>query len=615
MLFERVPTLSTHIPESVISEIEARTNIVELISDYVPLKKAGKNHKGLCPFHKEKTPSFTVTEERSIFYCFGCQVGGNVFSFLMRMENISFPEAVRDLGKRCGVVVPDREASVKEEAKGRHRELLHQVNRLAGKYYHHILMHEKEGEAGREYLERRGFPLEVAAQFRLGYARDAWDGLLSFLKEKRVPPDTAVEVGLIMPKRSGGHYDRFRGRLIFPIIDERGRVNGFGGRTLLEGPAAENTPKYLNSPESAIYSKRTSLYGIEIAKRVMREMDAAIIVEGYLDLIRLHQHGFRHTAATLGTALTPEHIKIVKRYAGKIFLLFDSDTAGLLAAERSLELFLNQKMSARVVQLPSGHDPDSLLREVSSETFERYIDQAPPLFEFILGKKMAAARDETVEIKARVAESMIPMLRQVRSRIERDLYIRTMADILNLNESVIRREMQISSRRDAPDRPGPNDTAPLPPSRAPRAEEAIIELVLTNQFIADKARQEDPFAAFSNDLMRQAGKYAIEYLEDHDTVDPAQLMERVENEALRAEIARLSCAISSVDPPVALKIYRDSLLRIRLDRIRNERRLLQASLREAEQADDREQATRILSQMGELIHREKELMHEQTVEH
>ncbi len=608
--------MSAYIPESVISEIEARTNIVEFISDYVPLKKAGKNHKGLCPFHKEKTPSFTVTEERGIFYCFGCQVGGNVFSFLMRMESVSFPEAVRDLGKRCGVVVPDREASDEEEAKGRHRELLYGVNRLAGKYYHNILLHEKEGKGGREYLGQREFPLDLAAQFRLGYAIDAWDGLLRFLKEKGVPQEIAAEVGLLMPKRGGGHYDRFRGRLMFPIIDERGRVNGFGGRTLLKGAAAENTPKYLNSPESAIYSKRHSLYGIEIAKRAMREMDAAIIVEGYTDLIRMHQHGFKHTAATLGTALTPEHIRVMKRYADKVFLIFDSDNAGLLAAERSLELFLNQKTSARVVQLPSGHDPDSLLREVSRETFERYIDQAPPLFEFILGKKMTAARNETVEIKAKIAESMIPMLRKVQSRIERDLYIKNMAEILNLNESVIRREIKIPSRPDALNqRRSPMDTASPLPGRAPRAEEAIIELVLTNHFIAGKARQEDPFAFFSNELMRRIGRHILEYLEDHDAVDPAQLMERVEDEALRAEIARLSCANSSAEPSVALKIYQDSLLRIRLDQIRSERRLLQSSLREAEKADDREQATRILSQMGELIHREKELMHEQAVEH
>lgn len=609
--------MSAYIPESVISEIEARTNIVELISDYVPLKKAGRNHKGLCPFHKEKTPSFTVTEDRGIFYCFGCQVGGNVFSFLMRMENVSFPEAVRDLGKRCGVVVPDRDASDEEEAKGRHRELLYGVNRLAGKYYYHILMHEEEGKAGREYLERREIPLELAGQFKLGYAIDAWDGLLRFLKEKGVPQETAAEVGLLMPKRGGGHYDRFRGRLMFPIIDERGRVNAFGGRAIGKGPAAENTPKYLNSPESEIYSKRSSLYGIEIAKRAMREMDAAIIVEGYLDLIRMHQHGFKHTAATLGTALTPDHIRIMKRYAGKVFLLFDSDNAGLLAAERSLELFLNQKMATRIVQLPSGHDPDSLLREVSRESFERYIDQAPPLFEFILGNKMTAARNETVEIKAQIAESMIPMLRKVHSRIERDLYIKKMAEILNLDESVIRREIKIPSRPDALDRrSGPTDPASPPtPGRIPRAEEAIIELVLTNHSIAGKARMEDPFAFFSNELMRRVGRYALEYLEDHDAVDPAQLMERVEDDALRAQIARLSCASSSAEPSVALKIYEDSLLRIRLDQIRNERRLLQSSLREAEQADDREQATRILSQMGELIHKEKELMHEQAVEH
>ena len=310
--------MAIFIPEDKISEIKNAADIVDVVSESVLLKKAGKNFIGLCPFHSEKTPSFTVSSDKQIFHCFGCGTGGNVFSFMMKQEGLSFPEAARHLAKRYGVDIPDRPLSPEQKKKISEREKLLDINRRAGGFYHQALLDSRYGKQARSYLSTRGISQKTIDDFKLGYARDGWDHLLGFFSINRVSPILLEKSGLIVPRKNkSGHYDRFRNRIIFPIFNVNTQIVGFGGRVL-----DDSLPKYLNSPETTLYNKSRSLYGIHRAKDKCRATGTVYIVEGYLDLLALHQHGIENSVATLGTALTADHVKLLTRYSGQNTWIF-----------------------------------------------------------------------------------------------------------------------------------------------------------------------------------------------------------------------------------------------------------------------------------------------------
>jgi DNA primase len=381
----------------VLDDIRARVDIVELVGQVVNLKRAGENWKGLCPFHTERTPSFTVNPKRGIFHCFGCGAGGDAFRFLMRHDRLAFPEAVRALAERTGVVLAaSREAE--PEAAGK-LEALRRVMALAAEFYSRSLW-EAGGAKAREYLDTRGVDAEVARRFGLGYAPASWDALLSRMKVEGVGDELLVQAGLVLPRQTGGgFYDRFRGRLLFPIRDTQGRVVAFGGRAL-----AGEEPKYLNSPETPLYVKGQILYALDVARATMRERGRAILVEGYLDCLMAHQHGFTETVAALGTAFTPAQLGLLRRHADEVIALFDADAAGQKAASRIEEMMtdgpdiqdLGWSVSrtggfekAGVAVLPAGHDPDSLLRAEGAEALRARLDAARSLLSFVLDKALA----------------------------------------------------------------------------------------------------------------------------------------------------------------------------------------------------------------------------------
>ncbi|HEY7205217.1 MAG TPA: DNA primase, partial [Methylomirabilota bacterium] len=314
-----------------LDEIRARIDIVEIVGQFVKLKRAGENWKGLCPFHTEKTPSFTVNPKRNIYHCFGCGAGGDAFSFLMRQDRVAFPEAVRALADRAGVALPDAGGRAPEaESK---LEGLRRVMALAAEFYTHSLW-ERGGEKARAYLEQRGVDAEVARRFGLGFAPEGWNALLTVMARQGIGEDALVQAGLALPRQNGpGFYDRFRGRLLFPIRDVQGRVVAFGGRAL-----SGEEPKYLNSPETALYVKGQMLYALDVAKTAIRERSRAIIVEGYLDCLMAHQHGFDETVAALGTAFTAAQLGLLRRYADEVLALFDADAAGQKASSRLEEM-------------------------------------------------------------------------------------------------------------------------------------------------------------------------------------------------------------------------------------------------------------------------------------
>ncbi|RLB90675.1 MAG: DNA primase, partial [Deltaproteobacteria bacterium] len=343
--------MSEFIPDDKIADVRNTADIVDLISEYVVLKKVGKNFLGLCPFHAEKTPSFTVSPEKQIFHCFGCGQGGNVFNFVMQYQNLSFPEAVRFVAKKYGIEISARNMSAAQKRKFAQREKLFQINEDAVDYFRKALVDTSSGERGRKYLAKRRMTPEVIERFWLGYAPMGWNNIVRYFSSKKVPLDDVETTGLVIAKK-GGYYDRFRDRIIFPILDIDQRVVGFGGRSL-----DNSLPKYLNSPETPVYHKRSILYGLHANKEMCRKAGSVFIVEGYFDLLSLYCHGIKNVVATLGTALTQEHLRILKGYAREFILVFDSDNAGIKAAERSLSLFAEEKANIRIVILPEGRDP------------------------------------------------------------------------------------------------------------------------------------------------------------------------------------------------------------------------------------------------------------------
>ena len=425
----------------ILDEIRSRADIVEIVGQFVNLKRAGEHWKGLCPFHSEKTPSFTVNPKRGIFHCFGCGVGGDAFGFLMRQDRLAFPEAVRTLAQRTGVELPTQRAP---EVEGK-LEGLRRVMSLATQFYTDALW-GRDGAKARTYIEGRGVDLEVARRFGLGYAPEGWNALLTQMAKEGVTEAELVAAGLALPRQNApGFYDRFRGRLLFPIRDLQGRVVAFGGRAL----GAEE-PKYLNSPETALYVKGQMLYALDVARESMRQKNRAVVVEGYLDCLMAHQHGFTETVAALGTAFTAAQLGLLRRYADEVVSVFDADAAGQKATSR-LEEMLTDVMDLRnlgwavsrtgsfekadyfpikVALLPEGHDPDSLLRAEGAPAFQSRLDAARSVLDFALertlgeedlgtarGRSTAHARVALLLSKVANAEEATALARQGARRL------------------------------------------------------------------------------------------------------------------------------------------------------------------------------------------------------
>src|SRR5882724_10144740 len=359
-----------------VGKVRSSVDLVSLISESVPLKKAGRKYRGLCPFHNEKTPSFYVDETKQLFYCFGCSAGGDLFKFVMLREGVDFMEAVRLLARRGNIAVPDAKTGPKHSE----REALLAACRAASKLFREILLHGPDGDVGRNYLEKRAVTLETREILGLGYAPDRWDTLRDELQKQGHRPDVLMAAGLVQRREDGsGSYDRFRGRVMFPIQSLTGDVIGFGGRLVGDGE-----PKYLNSPETLVYNKRENLYGLAHARQAIKESGEAIVVEGYLDLAALVQAGVRHAVATLGTSFTDEQASLLRRFSERILVNYDTDNAGESAARRSLEKLLERGFTVRVLRLPSGKDPDAFLRSATPDAYRRLAAGAPSCFDFLV---------------------------------------------------------------------------------------------------------------------------------------------------------------------------------------------------------------------------------------
>ena len=427
--------------QSAKEEIRRAADIVELVGQYVQLKKAGRNFVGLCPFHAEKDPSFTVNPERQTFHCFGCKKGGDIFAFWMEYHNASFPEALRDLAERYNVTISDSFDPSAGKEKAAQKKTLFKINEKATAYFERALNQSSKGNAGRNYLHDRSISRETIIEFRLGYAPDEWGGLVEILRDHKLDLDMAVQAGVIIPKKNGGYYDRFRGRIIFPIFDLRQQVVGFGGRVL-----DNSLPKYVNTPETPVFHKGEFLYGLHASYKAIRDKNRAVIVEGYMDWLALRNHGLHEVVATLGTALTARHVRRLKGYAREAVIVFDSDEAGKAAVLKSLPVFSNEGLPVRAVVLPDGHDPDSFVNANGLDRFLELTDQAAPILDFYLEQKLTQTGLD-MEGKVRVLEEIFPALSDLRTGTQRSLYVRRLSERIGVKEEVVWSELSVFMKR------------------------------------------------------------------------------------------------------------------------------------------------------------------------
>ena len=424
------------IPESKIEEIRNSTSIVDVISEYVQLRKRGKNYIGLCPFHAEKTPSFTVTEEKQIFHCFGCHVGGNVFKFLMDYKKISFVESVQEIAEQQGIEINYDDEVYNE--KQSEQEILYDINTDVARYFSNNLLNDTNGEIARDYFQNRNLKVQTMRSFGLGYAHNGWENLVNFLKEKNIDLEKALQLGLIGRNNDGRVYDKLAGRIIFPIFSPNGRVVAFAGRKLRED---DSGGKYINSPESIIYVKGRILYGLSHAKDDIRKIDKAIIVEGYMDLISLYQSGVKNVVAVSGTALTDDQAQLLSRYTKNVVLLFDADTAGIKASMRSIEILLKKDFDVKISTLPKGEDPDSYVTKFGKEAFDEIMKRAENFLEYQTAYYETNGMFDDPTKMAEAIRELVKPIALVDDELKRNLLIRNIARKFNLREKLLETEL------------------------------------------------------------------------------------------------------------------------------------------------------------------------------
>jgi len=572
------------IPEDKLLEIKDAASIEEVVGQYVKLTQKGKNLLGLCPFHADTSPSFTVAPEKGIFHCFGCGAGGNVFSFLMQYHRLSFPEAVQELARRYGIPISLKELGPEGAQQARKRTQAYEANAAAAAFYAATLT-SSEGAPGRAYLKKRGLTPEIIRKFQIGYAVDEWDALRRHFQNRGIPLDLAQDVGLLAPRERGGFYDRFRNRIIFPIFDRQSRAIAFGGRIIGEGE-----PKYLNSPESFLYSKGRSLYGLPQAAEALRASGVALVVEGYLDLIALQVHGIGNVLATLGTALTREQVRLLKSLAEKVVLVYDGDAAGAKAMKRAFPLFAQENLAVRALPLPAGLDPDSYAQAHGVELFRSAWDAAQPWFSYLL-EDLITTHGLDIEGRVAVLSELRPYVQALTDPVEQDLWLRATSERLGVDAAALRQSLTSLA---------PISSARLDPraNLAVNLERAAIRWILGHPDAITPEELEEWAGEFENRELQELMALIIGSYREHGKLDHGLLVQQAAGEAQRQHICVLTLEENESDGPAGdflaeawrrdLKVKHLMSARIRLkSRLRNasddEEVALQVQWREIDQ--------------------------------
>jgi DNA primase len=592
------------IPDDKIEEIRTANDLIDVIAAHTPLKKRGKNFVGLCPFHQEKTPSFTASAEKQMYHCFGCGRGGNVFTFVMEYEKVSFVEAVRSLAQRVGIAIPETETQHEQSGE---IENLYNACRFAGMQFYTNLTKTDEGRSALEYFHGRGFSDETIRGFGLGYSLNSWDSLLSKASEEGISPDTMLKAGLARVRDDGsGQYDYFRGRAMFPIFSTTGRVVGFGARKIREDDQIQG--KYINSPETPIYNKSRILFGLFQAKEAVRAENSALMVEGYADLISLYQAGFQNVVASSGTALTTEQVQLIGRYTRSLTMVYDADSAGSQATLRGVDLILEQGLDVKVVELPPGEDPDSFVRKQGAKAFRALLEGASSFIDYKANQFLKSGNLRTPEGQADSVRSIVQSIARMNDELKRNFYIKHVAEKYEIYESVLYRELerilekdkrvqrQIPEQRRAPSGGAPlKDSTGLTKKEIPPAERDILKLLLEGS--SDLVGYVTSFVSAEELLdprVRKAVEFVLHRLEGTGTASPATIINELDDPDLKGLISDLAVSkyeLSKgwaemeveIEEPDPWKIARDSIVAIKRQATnrgieQNQRRLKEASL-------------------------------------
>jgi len=564
--------------QETIEKVREACDVVEIVGEHVSLKKSGQNFKGLCPFHSERTPSFTVSPAKQVYHCFGCGAGGNVISFVMQAENLSFVEAVRALAQKKGIELPRERC----ETDSLTASLLSAAE-YAANFYNKLLA-SPAGKKAREYLDTRGVAQNTQEEFSLGYAPAGWDGFLSTAR-KYFPEAILVQAGVLVPRESGsGVYDRFRDRLMFPIRSAGGRVIGFGGRTFDEAQ-----PKYINSSDSPIFQKGNVLYGLYQAKRSVRAKESAVVVEGYMDLLALYQNGFQNVVASCGTAFTPQQAKVLRRYTTDAVLIYDGDEAGINAARRALRVFVDAGLKPRVVCLPSGHDPDSFVRENGAEAMQKVVDGAWSVTEFVL-----RTAPEGTERESNI-RSLIEVYALIDDPIYRRLQIQEGSESLRFDESTMAYEADRLRKKALVGA----ETGRLVVGSVDRVERELVKLILENESLLKVARESLNEQHFKSAACRDAFTL-LKNMKSLKEQDLARLL----NAAPNVEVRTLLSSVMLEDNygyEEPLNVFADYVRKLRMRWLNESIRSTEEEIRKKETSSDTKEMHALLSRLQELV--------------
>jgi DNA primase len=574
------------IPEDKLLEIKDAARIEELVGQYVQLTKKGRNLLGLCPFHSETKPSFTVSPEKGIFYCFGCGAGGNVISFMMQHQRLSFPEAAQELARRYNIPLSLKELGPEGSQQASKRARAYEINQEAARFYEATL-HRAAGKPGRDYLAKRGLTPEVIKAFHLGYAPEEWDSLRRHLQARGLSMEAAQEAGLLLPRSGGGYYDRFRDRIIFPIFDRQSRVIAFGGRSV--GPGE---PKYLNSPETQLYHKGRTLYGLPQASDALRLHGVALVVEGYLDLISLQARGVSNVLATLGTALTREQVRLLKNLADKVVLVYDGDAAGVKAMQRAFPLFAQESLPVRALALPAGQDPDDYARRQGVKIFQNAWEAAQPWFTFLL-EGLIQTHGLEVEGRVRIIEELRPYFQAIADPIEQDLWRKNAAERLGVDEGLLRQSLASVA---------PIAAARLRPAAglAVSLERGLLRWVLGHPEAVGVEDLEEWSLEFEPGDLQELLGLIIENYRQHGRLDHGLLVQQVEKESLRQQICALTLTEEDASGPTTDLLPDQWRRDLEIRRLKKASAKLKERLQQAAAQDRGEELTALLAQRQEI---------------
>lgn len=585
------------IPDSIIEEIRSRADIYEVVSEFVPLKKAGKNYKGLCPFHSEKTPSFSVSPEKQIYHCFGCGTGGNVFKFLMEKEDLPFIDTVKRLARRYQVSIPESAYKSQGGASHNEREALLNCNTLTAQYFASQLKNPQSGKTARDYLAARGFDDQAIENYQIGWAPSGWHNLMGHLENQvRCSRDTLVKYGLVSKKdaadtrdKKDAYYDRFRERLIFPIQDIRGNIIAFGGRVVGDGE-----PKYLNSPETLVYKKGQHLFGLNKAKEAIRREDQALIVEGYFDQMRASESGAQNIVATCGTALTAQQALLLKPLTSKVVLVFDADPAGHAAAERGFEVLQEHGLSVSVAVLPEGHDPDSLIREQGKDAFLKLVQDAQPFVYYLLGRILRSTETRTTEDKLGAINRVLPVLAKIKNSVERSEHIRYVAEKVGVEDRAFLEEMRksLAQNKNRVDAPVSSKKGSLDP------EWYLIHLMLADPETARDIVANVALTEYENSLYRETANLLYDLIQRDQPLRVDRLIDHTDQPEVKSVLTQVSMEPILFDN--VKKAVADCINEIRKRSIDQKINALKKQRNQAEQDGQTDRSRELHQQMREI---------------